>query len=427
MARAARRAHRQAASAGLLILATACAVVQDPPGGPPDFDTPVLLEVRPDSGEIADSLDGPVVFQFDEVVAENSGGGLDRLFRFSPRTERLNVNWKRTRVEIRPREGWVPDRVYQITMLPGITDLRNNRMEEGRYVVFTTGGPVPDTRIEGDVLDWENGRVGARAAIEAVLLPDSLVYEAVADSVGHYRLEALPRGRYLLSAAIDENNNGQRDRREAFDSVTVTLDSTLERAIWAFAQDTTGPQLSRAVPVDSTTARLQFNKKLRPGDPADSIVRVWVLPDTVPVAVAALWDERTYDSLTTAARAAADSARAAAAADSLAALADSLAAAGDTAVAAVEDTPQAAPAPPSVPSDSADLEAEVPDSSAADRLLPTRPPLSANWFLRVSAAMPPGTRYLIEVVAQSVNLRSDSSRTVLVIPDAEDGEEGEGR
>jgi hypothetical protein len=391
-------------------------VVQEPPGGPPDFAIPELVEVTPDSGSVADSLRDPVVFQFDEVISEASGGGLERLFRLSPRVERLSIDWKRTRIEVRPRRGWQPDRIYHVTMLPGIADLRNNRMEEGRHVVFSTGGPIPDTRIEGDVLDWDNGRVGVGAAVEAVLMPDSLIYEGRADSLGHFRIEALPRGTYVLYAAIDANNNGERDRREAFDSATVTLDSVVERAMWAFLQDTNGPQLAQVNPIDSITARLQFSQKLRLGEPDDTAVRAWLLPDTVAVAVAALWDTPAYDSITAAESAAADSARSAAAADSLAA--DSTAA--DSAAAPPDTTTPPIAAPPGAAGQIGDEEAAAPpDSSAALRLLPTRPPLVAVWFLRFVDPAPPGARYLVEVTAANVNGAVATSRAVLVIPEAE--------
>ncbi|HEX9691677.1 MAG TPA: Ig-like domain-containing protein [Gemmatimonadales bacterium] len=404
MAGATGRAHRKVARAGLLALVAACAVMKEPPGGPPDFDAPVLLEVTPDSGAIADSLRGPIVFQFDEVISEASGGGLDRLFRLSPRPVQLNVGWKRTRIEVRPDEGWRSNRVYQVTLLPGITDLSNNRLQEGRHLVFTTGGPIPPTHIAGEVLDWENGRVGQGAAIEAILLPDSLVYEGRADSAGHYSLEALPVGDYLLIGIIDANNNGRRDRREAFDSSSVRLDSVIERSLWAFVQDTIGPQLQRATAVDSVTVRLQFSQKLAFGDPTDDVVQVWVLPDTLPVPVDAVWDVVVYDSVAAVERAAADSVRAAA---------DSTAA--DTAVGGVEPSPTPPPPPAAIRAAGSDTTVAQQDTSVAQRLLADRPKLQSEWVVRLRSPLPPGSRYLIQASAPNLNGVVNESRTVLVL------------
>ncbi|MDH5551651.1 MAG: Ig-like domain-containing protein, partial [Gemmatimonadota bacterium] len=177
MARAARNARRQAARLGLLTAwaLAACAVMQDPPGGPPDFAPPTIVAIAPDSGSVAPQFDGRLRFQFDEVINEQSGGGLAKLIELSPRTPELDVSWKRTAIEVKPASGWRANAVYRVVLLPGVADLRNNRMEAGRTVVFSTGGEIPATRLTGVVLDWENGRVGQRALVEAVLLPDSLV------------------------------------------------------------------------------------------------------------------------------------------------------------------------------------------------------------------------------------------------------------
>ena len=64
----------------------------------------------------------------------------------SPTTEEPKVDWKRSRITVKPREGWRPDRVYRVELLPGVMDLRNNRSDERRVLTFTTGAPVPTRR-----------------------------------------------------------------------------------------------------------------------------------------------------------------------------------------------------------------------------------------------------------------------------------------
>ncbi len=76
--------------------------MQEPPGGPPDFAPPVVVSLIPDSGSVVDELKDPLVIRFDEVINEQSGGGLDRLVLVSPRVEELVVSWKRTAIEIKP-------------------------------------------------------------------------------------------------------------------------------------------------------------------------------------------------------------------------------------------------------------------------------------------------------------------------------------
>lgn len=381
--------------------------MQPPPGGPPDFDPPVLLSVTPDSGTVADSLEDHLVFQFDEVVSEQSGGGIENLFELYPQTpepiEQVDVDWRRNSVAVRPVGGWKPNLVYQVTLLPGVADLRNNRIEESRTVIFSTGGPIPDTRVSGILLDWENGTVGVGALVQAMLLPDSLTYSTTADSVGEYVLTALPVGTYVLTGAVDANRNRRRERLEPFDTATVTVDGQSEHVFWAVTQDTTGPQLRSAESLDSITIRLLFNQKLEPGDPSLVSFAVWALPDTVPVAVAAAFTAATFDSIVTAERVLRDS-LARLEQDSLAALADTLGTPADTgdvaepAVSVLEIAQDTLPPSP------------------AELLLQQRPVLSDRLIIRLTEPMAPEARFLIDATARNVIQAESTSRTLLIVP-----------
>jgi hypothetical protein len=413
VAGAARNAGRQAARLGLLAALAACAVIEQPPGGPPDFEPPVILSVTPDSGAVVPELDDALKIQFDEVISEASGGGLDELIRLSPRAEEVSVDWKRSAIEVAPKDGWLPGTVYHVVLEPGIADLRNNPTTEGRTVIFSTGPPIPTTVLWGTVLDWQNARAARFALIEAVLLPDSLVYVTTADSVGGYRLVSVPPGTYHVSASLDENTNRRRDTRESFDSVTVAIDSVVSHTFWAFSHDTAGPQLRRVNRTDSVTVQVRFSLMLDTVPPTAEMVSVWALPDTTPVAVAAVWERAVYDSLAAeeaAARALADSlaADSAAALDTLA-LADS--AVGDTV--AVPQAARARPPPGADPAVRPGRGPQVPEH--VTEFLARRPPLSDIWFIRLVEPLTPGGRYLIEARARSIGGSLGESRTVLAV------------
>ena len=405
MARAARDPLDQAARLGLLTaaLCTACASMGQPPGGPPDFDPPVILSIFPDSGAVVEEFDDDLIIQFDEVINERSGSGLERLILLSPRTEEVDVSWKRSAIAIKPKGGWLPNIVYHLTLLRGIADLRNNRLDSTRTIIFSTGGEIPATRVTGTVLNWEEGRSAPRALVELTLLPDSLVYFAVADSLGDFEFAALPPGQYILSGIIDNNGNRRRDFREWFDSVTVQLDSTASAVLWAFSHDSIGPRVRNAVLVDSVTVRLNFTLMLQPGIPVDTAVRVLSLPDSQPVTIAAVWNAVTYDSV----KAAADSVKQAAQAAERAQAADS-ATAADSAAVAVDTTAQI------------QLTQTAPDTGHVALLLATRPKLTADWHIRLIAPLIPGTRYLILARAANVLGYESASETVLSVPAAVD-------
>jgi hypothetical protein len=405
--RATRCGSGKAASVGLLTLGLAgCAAVQNPPGGPPDLAPPILLGIEPDSGTINPDFDGELMFEFDEVINERSGNGLENLFHLSPQTEGFRVRWHRQSLGLEPRGGWRPNTVYHIRLDSGLTDLRNNRFGEERTVIFTTGGEIPDTRLTGVVLDWEAGQPASNALIEAVLQQDSLVYLGRTDSIGEFSISSVPTGAYTIYAVLDNNNNGEFERREAFDSLMVALDSTTTGEFWAIQHDTTGPRISTLTPIDSVTFSIEFDQSLTPDAPSPSDVSIGLLPDSTLIQISSIQIQSVYDSIRTRLRAAADSTRR----DSLAAL--------DTTTIDTTETIEAATDP--TDEDSTEVsgpELEIPDSSLALRLLARRPALETRWVVTVTQPLSRESRYVVDATGTNLIGVTRESRSILIIPE----------
>ncbi len=144
MARPAAGVGRQAQVARLLVAAAlaACANQGEPPGGPPHTAPPQVVSVVPESGAVLRDLKGDAVIQFDEVIDEmpqTSGGGggggpgggggvaapvtgLARQIVLSPVAGDVRVSWHRSAIHVKPSEGWKPNRVYHLELLPGIVE-----------------------------------------------------------------------------------------------------------------------------------------------------------------------------------------------------------------------------------------------------------------------------------------------------------------
>jgi hypothetical protein len=294
-----------AAVAAVAVTAVSCARIEPPPGGPPDPTPPHLIATRPDSFAQIPGFKGNVEFRFDEVISEggtpNQGtgtGDLEKLVILSPTTRVPDVTWRRSRITVRPSEGWRPNRVYRVELLPGITDLRRNRSTAGKVLTFTTGAALPATVIDGTVVDWTTNRPAAGALVEAVLLPDSLSYRGIADSSGHIKLGPLPEGEYLVRGVLDENRNLQFDGREAFDTVRLAPGKTAAGELWAFVHDTTPPRIREVTVVDSTSASIELSQSLAPNQRiALSQVTVRTLPDSTPIRVTSVLPKPLDDSL----------------------------------------------------------------------------------------------------------------------------------
>jgi hypothetical protein len=253
-------------------------------------------------------------------------------------------------------------------------------------------------------------------------LPDTAAYLAVVDSAGAFRLDNLPPGRYAVFGVADQNGNRLRDRREAYDSTLVTLDSTATVVLWTFAHDTIGPRLRLAEPVDSVTARLTFSQPLDPSRPPDSLgLRVLSLPDSTPLRVRALVTPADYDSLIARERTAADSIRAATERESFRARDTTR---RDTTARPVRpDTARGparrdtvAPRPKVGPARPAPGDVPAPDTSLRV-ILRQRPVPYDKLVLRLDTLFVPGEKYYVEVRgARNLNGATADGHAVLVIP-----------
>jgi hypothetical protein len=288
---------RRGPAAALTLLA-ACANIQAPPGGPPDTAAPELASSYPESLAVLPDFKGNVEFRFNEVVSEGTSpsqglgtGDLEKLVILSPTDRVPAVGWHRRHISIRPAEGWQPNRVYRVELLPGISDVRQNKAKFDDIVTFTTGAPVPHDTLAGRVFDWKAGAPAGKALVEAVLEPDSLPYRALADSSGHFSFGPLPRGEYLVFGVLDANKNFRREPREAFDTVRIRPESAITTVpeLYAFVHDTLPPRLAEASPSDSVTAMLSFAQPLDPSQQMDStMASVRKLPDSTAVPVVSL-------------------------------------------------------------------------------------------------------------------------------------------
>jgi hypothetical protein len=406
-----------------LLALAGCAQASMPPGGPPDTNPPRLVRVSPDTN--ARNVRGnSITFHFDEVVSERPQGAEDlaRLFVVSPSTGPSGISWKRTSVDVKPRGGLRPNTTYTVRMLPGMVDLDNNVDSTGMTFVFSTGPSIATGRIAGRAFDWAAGRPAGGARVEAISLPDSARYATIADSSGAYELINMPPGRFLLRALVDQNNNGEADDRELFDTVTVTLADSVRRELLAAVRDTLGVGIATAEMRDTVTLRLALD---RPLDtlfvPTASMFSIQAADSsTVPfTAVITQADEERRIADSTRAKAVQDSVRAAFTRDSVR-IADSVRAA---ATAPVRATP--VPAPPPRPTGRRPGATNVPPPPAArdtsGRVIPrpsARVPIAA-LYVKFATPLRPNSSYRVTATGlRSVTGATRTSSRVFTTPRA---------
>jgi len=408
---------RAASRASLLLLLAACARVQAPPGGPTDLIPPRLVSTAPDSLVLLPGFDGAVEFRFDEVVSEGGSpnfglgtGDLEKLVVLSPTLSVPSVRWRRSRLTVRPRDGWQPNTVYRVELLSGLADLSGNRSKNGGVVTFSTGAPLPSASLSGLLVDWNTRRPLARGLVEAILMPDSLPYRTNADSTGRFVLMPIPAGEYLVYGAQDQNNDRRVDRREAFDSLRAVAGRDSVGELWVFRHDSTANRLTTVARNDSLSLLLTFAQPLNPYQqlPADSI-EVRLLPDSLPIGVTRLLSKEQYDSVFAVKPKPDTSAAARAKADSL--RADSLARA------IVADSLARARAALAIRIPGAQRRREQTPDTAGTGPLRTRPALSDKVVVRLAGALQPGATYLVVVHGvENVSRVAGTTRQVVKVP-----------
>ena len=253
------------AMVSVLATALACANPNAPPGGPPDKEPPVILKITPASGTIG-ARPRVVTFQFDEVISESPKGAQDlkALVFISPKSGDPQVDWRRSSIDIKPKKGWKTNTVYTVTLGAGIMDLRNNSIDSITRIVFSTGGPIPNTKVTGVAFDWQLGRGASKAIVEAIAR-DSTTYQTISDSIGRFSLEHLPPGEWKMRAFIDRNLNRVLEPLEPWDTstVTITLTENATTDFYAFTHDTIGLRVADLTVVDTNlTIRITFDKPI---------------------------------------------------------------------------------------------------------------------------------------------------------------------
>lgn len=400
-------------------LSTSCAKIGPPPGGPPDVAAPVLIATVPDSIGVYPDFRGKAEFIFDETVSEGSQanfgsgtGDLERMILLSPGDKVPRVSWERSRITVEPRDGWRPNTVYRVELLPGVTDLRRNRDRRGEVLTFTTGAPLPTDTLSGIVLDWGARQVARQAMVEAVLLPDSLVYRTQTDSTGRFLLAPLPAGSYLVRSYLDQNKDRKIDGRESWDSLALRPAPAGSGVWWLAERDTLPPRVMQTTLRDSLTFELQISQPFDPAQRFDTTnLRLFRLPDSTPVPILSFRPKALDDTLVARAKAQADSIRA------------------DSARRAHPDTAHQAPTPaapgqnPAAPGAPATSQgpggrpSRVVVDSVVIRLLASRPTLADRFVVRTAVPLPPQTRYVIELLGvRSLNGFSAPARGGLEIP-----------
>ena len=166
-------------------------------------------------------------------------------------------------------------------------------------LTFSTGAPLPQTTLKGQVVDWSTSRPAPGALVVASLLPDSLPYRGVADSSGRFSLGPLPAGDYLVSGVMDQNRDTGRIRARLSTAPGCARARPTVGELWAFVHDTSAapdPVASPSTTASPPRSRSPRSSTLGSGSRRETC-SLRLLPDSTPVAVSSILPQPVDDSL----------------------------------------------------------------------------------------------------------------------------------
>ncbi len=261
---------------------------------------PRIIRTDPEQNSTATAHIGsrrPVRIFFDETISERSPR---EMVQVSPETGEIDVDRKGKEIRVTIAGGWQPNRVYRVTVLPGIVDRFSNARASAYDLVFSTGAPITPNVVGGVATDRITGRPVANARVEAMSQQDSAVHTTVTDSAGFFAMRSLPPGEYRGRVFVDQNRNRTLDFSEARAALDFTIGPTdtvpLELAL--LAPDTTPARLVRATARDSLHVVLTFDDYMDP--PAGTIpldIMAWLLPDSTMLNGGAVMTQRQAQAL----------------------------------------------------------------------------------------------------------------------------------
>jgi uncharacterized protein (DUF2141 family) len=195
----------------LLLLASSCAQVLTPDGGPKDAIPPHVVEYAPDSA--ATNFTGnKIVLKFDEYVQLKDLN--NQLIISPPLNNDPDVVIRRREIIITLNDTLLPNTTYSISFGNAIRDITEENVLDNFRYVFSTGPVIDSLRLSGKVVNSSTlaGEKGILVMLyvntsDSVPLKQRPYYFAKTKDDGSFTMTNLKAGKYKLVALDDKNSN----------------------------------------------------------------------------------------------------------------------------------------------------------------------------------------------------------------------------
>jgi uncharacterized protein (DUF2141 family) len=193
----------------IIAIASSCANVMAPTGGPKDEIPPQLLSTVPKQGQ-TNYHGSRVMLEFDEFLKLKNAK--DEII-ITPTIKEPTFTVKKNIVTIEFAEKLQDSTTYSISFRESIQDLNESNPAEDLHLAFSTGPQIDSLEINGRVTELLKGQP-ARKFTVALYQSDTFdifkhrpLYFTQSNKDGAYKLQNLKPGEYGLYAFEDKNKN----------------------------------------------------------------------------------------------------------------------------------------------------------------------------------------------------------------------------
>ncbi len=209
-------------------IATACASIGRPEGGPRDEDPPVFVSSDPAIGSVNFNGEKLSIFFNENVQVKDV---MDKVVVSPAQKAMPSISAQGKRVIVELRDSLTPNTTYTIDFSDAISDLNESNPLDGFAIDFSTGETIDSLRISGMVFEARNLEpaqgmiVGVYSNLSDTALT-TLPLERISktNQYGQFTIRNLKPGEYRLFALNDLNRDYHWDRSEdiAFYDVTIS-------------------------------------------------------------------------------------------------------------------------------------------------------------------------------------------------------------
>lgn len=191
----------------IIFLFLSCAAVSPAGGGPSDKMGPSLLSVIPINGTTGISNHTIFTLKFDENLNPQS---VPAAVKITPETD-YKIKTRGKIISIVPTDTLPSNTTFRIEISRSIRDYQDNKMDEAKTLVYTTGKQLSSSIISGKLLNTSE-KVSS-VQLYTVLPQDSIALYAKteADSRGYFSIDYLDMGNYRIAAIENQSVNIEKD------------------------------------------------------------------------------------------------------------------------------------------------------------------------------------------------------------------------